>query len=191
MLVWQDMPNGAIPDPGYWQTMSYSDGQALRDGTRVSEQWKTYFKDEWKEIITSLYSYPSIVSWVPFNEAWWQFDTRQITDYTRDLDKQGYVDNTGRFQHVSGGRLINSWSGGNFFSGIGDFLDVHNYNWPGGAWTSGYVFSRSSALHREGLEYTPETMKNDFDHSFLDENSPMISTHEVLSAIETIFLKFA
>jgi hypothetical protein len=57
--------------------------------------------------------------WVPFNEAWGQFKTKEITDLTRSLDPS---------------RLINSASGGNFeMEGstiVGDILDLHNYPDP-------------------------------------------------------------
>ena len=58
--------------------------------------------------------------WVPFNEAWGQFDTPAAVRLTRKLDPT---------------RLINCASGGNFdFSegeeGFGDILDVHHYPCP-------------------------------------------------------------
>ena len=69
---------------------------------------------EWKEIIDLLYSYPSIVMWVPFNEAWGQFKTEDITKWTKEYDPS---------------RLVNPASGGNFYP-VGDVLDLHNYPAP-------------------------------------------------------------
>lgn len=108
MLVWQDMPNGdKQPD---WQMHNYFDGNELKR-THESEQ---IYRKEWKEIMDYLYSYPSIVVWVPFNEAWGQFKTEEITEWTKNYDPS---------------RLVNSASGGNHFQ-TGDILDLHNYPDP-------------------------------------------------------------
>ena len=61
-----------------------------------------------------LYSYPSIVVWVPFNEAWGQFKTVEITEWTKAYDPS---------------RLVNSASGGNHLD-TGDILDLHSYPDP-------------------------------------------------------------
>jgi hypothetical protein len=61
-----------------------------------------------------LISHPSIVSWVPFNESWGQFKTKEIAEWTKEYDPS---------------RLVNSASGGNHFP-AGDILDVHNYPDP-------------------------------------------------------------
>lgn len=108
ILVWQDMPNGdSQPD---WQMRSYFEGNELK---RSAESEEIYRK-EWKGIMEYLYSYPSIVVWVPFNEAWGQFKTEEITEWTQNYDPS---------------RLINSASGGNHFQ-TGDILDLHNYPDP-------------------------------------------------------------
>ena len=57
---------------------------------------------------------PCIVVWVPFNEAWGQFKTEEITKWTMDYDPS---------------RLVNSASGGNFHY-VGDIMDLHNYPMP-------------------------------------------------------------
>ncbi len=61
-----------------------------------------------------LYSYPSIAVWVPFNEAWGQFKTEEIVEWTKAYDP---------------GRLVNAASGGNHYR-TGDILDLHNYPGP-------------------------------------------------------------
>ncbi|ALM50091.1 beta-galactosidase [Flavobacterium psychrophilum] len=107
-LVWQDMPSG---DAGpIWQMHQYFDGTELK---RTAQSEATY-KKEWKEIMDQLYSYPSIVVWVPFNEAWGQFKTVEITEWTKQHDPS---------------RLVNSSSGGNHFQ-TGDILDIHHYPGP-------------------------------------------------------------
>ena len=108
ILVWQDMPSG--DEQPLWQNKKYFEETELQR-TAKSEG---IYKKEWKEIIDHLYSYPSIVVWVPFNEAWGQFKTVEITEWTKNHDPS---------------RLVNSSSGGNHFQ-TGDILDLHNYPGP-------------------------------------------------------------
>ena len=93
-----------------WQNKKYFEGNELQRTPKSEE----IYKKEWKEIMDHLYSYPSIVVWVPFNEAWGQFKTVEITDWTKNHDPS---------------RLVNSSSGGNHFQ-TGDILDLHNYPGP-------------------------------------------------------------
>ena len=108
MIVWQDMPNGdRSPE---WQMHTYFNGvERLR-----SPESEANFRKEWKEIMDYLYSYPSIGVWVPFNEAWGQFKTQEITEWTKQYDPS---------------RLVNPASGGNHYA-TGDMLDLHNYPNP-------------------------------------------------------------
>lgn len=108
IIVWQDMPNG---DRGQdWQMRQYFDGvERLR-----SAESEANFRKEWKEIMDYLYSYPSIGVWVPFNEAWGQFKTVEIAEWTKEYDPT---------------RLVNPASGGNHFP-VGDMLDLHQYPAP-------------------------------------------------------------
>ena len=108
VIVWQDMPNG--DKTLEWQRKKYFDGTEL---TRSPESEATYRK-EWKEIIDYLYSYPCIGTWVPFNEAWGQFKTSEIAEWTKQYDST---------------RLVNPASGGNHYT-CGDMLDLHNYPGP-------------------------------------------------------------
>lgn len=108
VLVWQDMPNG--DEQKDWQMRKYFEGAELVR-TKESEQ---IFRQEWKEIMNFLMPYPSIVVWVPFNEAWGQFKTKEITEWTANFDPD---------------RLVNSASGGNHFQ-TGDILDLHQYPDP-------------------------------------------------------------
>jgi len=108
MLVWQDMPNGG-KSPN-WQNKEYFSGTEL---IRSNES-ETNYRKEWKEIIDFLDSYPSIVVWVPFNEAWGQFKTKEIAEWTKNYDPS---------------RLVNPASGGNHYQ-TGDILDLHNYPGP-------------------------------------------------------------
>ncbi len=108
IIVWQDMPSGDTNPE--WQRHRYFDGIEKQ---RSSESEATYRK-EWQEIIDCLYNYPCIGMWIPFNEAWGQFKTPEITAWTKQYDPS---------------RLVNPASGGNFYT-CGDVLDLHNYPGP-------------------------------------------------------------
>jgi len=102
ILVWQDMPSGdayikrADPD--------------LERSLPSEEQ----FLYEMERMIETLYSHPSIVMWVPFNEGWGQFKTLEIVRRIRELDPTRLVDNA------------SGWSD----RGVGDVHDVHAYPGP-------------------------------------------------------------
>jgi hypothetical protein len=108
ILVWQDMPNGG--EGPQWQGKKYFEGSEFKRSPSSEKIYRT----EWKDIIDYLYSHPSIVSWVPFNEAWGQFKTEEISEWTKTYDPS---------------RLVNAASGGNFYR-TGDIVDLHNYPEP-------------------------------------------------------------
>jgi len=110
MLVWQDMPNGEKYGIPKWQTNKFFDGEEFMP----SIESETNFKNEWMEIMDFLYSNPSIVCWVPFNESWGQFKTEEISEWTKSFDSS---------------RLVNAASGGNYYK-VGDITDIHNYPEP-------------------------------------------------------------
>lgn len=108
IIVWQDMPNG--DKSPQWQARQYFNGT---ENKRSAESEACYRK-EWKEIMDYLYSYPCIGVWVPFNEAWGQFKTEEIIEWTKQYDPS---------------RLVNPASGGNHYT-CGDILDLHHYPAP-------------------------------------------------------------
>lgn len=108
ILVWQDMPNG--DHSPQWQNRQYFNGAEL---VRSAESEANY-RTEWKEIMDEHMSNPSIVCWVPFNEAWGQFKTEEIVEWTKAYDPS---------------RIVNPASGGNHYQ-VGDMLDLHNYPGP-------------------------------------------------------------
>lgn len=108
IIVWQDMPSGdRNPE---WQMWDYFDGTEMKRSTES----EACYRKEWKEIMDCLYSYPCIGVWVPFNEAWGQFKTPEIAEWTRQYDPT---------------RLVDPASGGNHYS-CGDILDLHHYPDP-------------------------------------------------------------
>lgn len=112
ILVWQDMPSGDMGGNKWDMRAGQITGLKLdKDRTPESE---AIYRKEWKAIMDACYNYPSVVSWVPFNEAWGQFKTKEIVEWTMQMDPS---------------RLVNQSSGGNFFA-TGHILDIHHYPDP-------------------------------------------------------------
>lgn len=127
MLVWQDMPSGDLGG-NTWMTRPATVTAQPLDKKRSDESVAIY-KKEWENIIRSLKNFPCIVVWVPFNEAWGQFDTKAIADWTHQLDPS---------------RLVNAASGGNYINEAGHILDLHNY--PDPVMPDPVVFGSNQAL---------------------------------------------
>lgn len=109
ILVWQDMPSGDKNTK--WENHNY-----YRSPEFVrSDESAAQYREEWNEIMDNLHNHPSIVMWVPFNEGWGQFDTKNVAEWTKKKDPS---------------RIVNAASGGNFFYDAGEVLDVHNYPAP-------------------------------------------------------------
>lgn len=111
MLVWQDMPSGDMN----FSTDKWITNPSLEpiDKTRTPAS-EAIYRTELKAMIDAFRPFPSIVVWVPFNEAWGQFKTVEITKWTKAYDPY---------------RLVNASSGGNFHA-AGDMHDLHNYPDP-------------------------------------------------------------
>ena len=109
MLIWQDMPSG---DQGKNIRLKYN----YNEGTDVRRSDKSIksFYQEWGEIIDNLKFFQCIIIWVPFNEAWGQFDTEKVVNFTIKKDST---------------RLVNPASGGNVRN-CGNIFDVHHYPDP-------------------------------------------------------------
>ncbi|MCY4778277.1 beta-galactosidase [Sphingobacterium sp. UT-1RO-CII-1] len=126
VLVWQDMPSGDLGG-NVWDMMPGKISGGKHDKDR-SEESERIFRQEWNTIMEQLHNFPSIVVWVPFNEAWGQFKTKEITEWTIAKDPS---------------RLVNSASGGNF-AYVGDILDIHNY--PDAAMPDPDIFGKDYVL---------------------------------------------
>jgi len=120
MIVWQDMVNGGtvynMPWVCYMPTALPFLGRKVKDNlyhmfSRKSEEGRKAWEEECKGTIEHLYNVPSISTWVPFNEAWGQFDAERIANDVKMQDPTRTVD------HASG------W----FDQKAGDFNSVHNY----------------------------------------------------------------
>lgn len=109
MLVWQDMPSGDLGNQ--WEPNLGVMGGTDQNRTPESE---AIYRKEWNKIMDDLHNFPSIVVWTPFNEAWGQFKTKEIAEWTKKRDPS---------------RLVNSASGGNHVI-TGDIVDLHHYPEP-------------------------------------------------------------
>jgi beta-galactosidase/beta-glucuronidase len=120
MLVWQDAVNGGTTYRPLVITLPVLGTPQLDDRRRhgrfgrASARGRDRFEAELREMVEHLYSVPSISLWVPFNEAWGQFDAARVADAVRRLDPTRPVD------HASG------WHD----QGAGDVRSLHVYFRP-------------------------------------------------------------
>lgn len=116
MLVMQDMVNGGgkyrfgTVTLNAFLSISRPDSDYARFA-RQAEEGRRDYERELEETIQCLYNHPCIVSWVPFNEGWGQFDALKACTTARALDPTRLID------HASG------WHD----QGGGDFKSVHIY----------------------------------------------------------------
>ena len=107
MLVWQDMPNGSVP--AEWSP----NGEKDYSENPLDPLFAKIFEDELISCVDALYNHPCIAVWVPFNEAWGQYNSVEVVNWLEHYDKS---------------RLV--WlSGGNDF-GVGAAIDRHVYSEP-------------------------------------------------------------
>jgi beta-galactosidase/beta-glucuronidase len=107
ILVWQDFPNGGIRSKRNMQRKIFGGG-------RDDENNRKEFYEELREMVKFLYNSPSVITWVPFNESWGQFETPRVVEFIKSLDKT---------------RLIDPASGW-WDEKIGDIFSIHDYPGP-------------------------------------------------------------
>lgn len=118
ILIWQDMISGYNNAESATQYIKIND---KNDWNRPKES-ADQFEKEWKSIIDHLRFFPSIVTWVPFNEGWGQYDTKRIVEWTKEYDPT---------------RVVNGVSGWTD-RGVGEMIDTHQYPGPGMALAEQY-----------------------------------------------------
>ncbi len=107
MMVWQDhVSAGHNPK---WTRLQPNPADA-----EWPDEHHQQFMTELARMIDALESHPSIVVWVPFNEAWGQHRTVKVGQWMTNRDPT---------------RLVNVASGGNFWPS-GDIVDAHSYPHP-------------------------------------------------------------
>ena len=139
------------------------------------------FEAEWERIIDQLYNYPSIIQWTVFNEAWVQYDTERLTEWTKRKDPSRIVSNA------------SGWTDRN----VGDIRDYHDYTmYP----SVGYVpdlYPRAQVIGEGGgfdlplkghLWYPDQTMPEKINRAG-DVNRETVLTPEVLDERYSVWVE--
>lgn len=111
LLLWQDVVSGFETADRSVQHVSWD---APSDWARPKESAEQ-FEFEMKQEIDQLRFFPSIVTWVIFNEGWGQYETKRVVEWSMNYDKT---------------RLINGVSGWTDRA-VGHMNDAHQYPGPG------------------------------------------------------------
>jgi beta-galactosidase/beta-glucuronidase len=118
MIVWQDMPNGGKPIGDIlsfpaiiFGRLSRRDDRWYWRAGRGEQESRDKYWQELRAMVDHLHNFACIGMWVPFNEAWGQFDANVVADWLQSYDPTRPVD------HASG------W----FDQGGGNFRSIHTY----------------------------------------------------------------
>ncbi|MFV0266839.1 MAG: glycoside hydrolase family 2 protein, partial [Draconibacterium sp.] len=111
LLLWQDMVSGFKTADRNVQHVKWD---AESDWSRPKESADQVLY-EMKEEIDQLRFFPSIVTWVIFNEGWGQFDTKRVVDWSMEYDPTRIIDG------------VSGW----IDRKCGHMYDVHQYPGPG------------------------------------------------------------
>ena len=118
LLVWQDFVNGCTKYDFWLNQVPLFVRYKINDHRykkffRENEEGRKEAYQEFLDTIDLLYNSPCIVLWTIFNEAWGQFDAREI------YEKLKLVDSTRLYDHASG------WHD----QGSSDVKSMHIYKW--------------------------------------------------------------
>lgn len=120
MIVWQDMVCGARKIDMFVVGVlpnifirSIKDDKYKWFGVE-NEECRIEHEKNIYETIDNLYNFPSIACWVPFNEAWGQFDAKRIAENVKEYDPTRFVDHASGWHDQKGP----------------DFKSVHQYILP-------------------------------------------------------------
>ena len=106
MIVWQDMVNP---------------NQGLPEGAKQESEGES------KEILTQLHNYPSITTWVLFNEKWGQYDQARLSTWIKQTDPSRILNgHSGELLYVN--EQLRSPSPDAYINA--DMTDVHAYPDP-------------------------------------------------------------
>ena len=118
LLVWQDFVNGCTKYNFWLNQVPLFVRYKISDKRhkaffRENEEGRKEAYQEFLDTIDLLYNSPCIVLWTIFNEAWGQFDAKEI------YEKLKVIDPTRLYDHASGWHDQES----------GDFKSMHIYKW--------------------------------------------------------------
>ncbi len=107
LMLWQDMVSGFSTERKETEHVKAFAPEDWNASEEHSAQWQ----GEMFEMIDRLRFYPSITTWVVFNEGWGQHNTVEIVKKVMDYDKSRIIDG------------VTGWTDRK----VGDLYDVHNY----------------------------------------------------------------
>ena len=107
LMLWQDMPSGFATARAKEEHVGAFAEKDWNAPENVAKQWRT----EYAQMIENLRFFPSITTWVVFNEGWGQHNTVENVKWAQSLDKT----------RITNG--VTGWTDRK----IGDMYDVHNY----------------------------------------------------------------
>ena len=172
LLVWQDFVNGCTKYDFWLNQVPLFVRYKISDHRykkffRENEEGRREALNEFKEAIDLLYNCPCIVYWTIFNEAWGQFDAKEI------YEKLKIVDPTRIYDHASG------WHD----QGSSDVKSMHIYKWKvkvpakyklkGRAYVcsecGAYILDKrlKEAKKKEGFIYLLFNNKEDFQKEYI------------------------
>ena len=160
------MPSGNVDGSGSWDSSTMNGGT---DTVRTQESKDNYYR-EWGEIIDNLKFFQCIITWTPFNEAWGQFDTEAVVNFTLSKDNL---------------RLINAASGGNHRP-VGNFLDLHSYPGPNHFLKYDDLINVIGEYGGLGLEIKNHTWKDD-NWGYQVLNDKIELTNRYIEFIENLY----
>ncbi len=117
MMVWQDQVSSGTGKKREGESSSPKWTRIQPDPTEATwpEEAHAQYLNELQKMVDLLGFHPSIVQWVPFNEAWGQHRTVEVGKFLVEKDPT---------------RQVNVASGGNWFAS-GHIVDEHRYPHPG------------------------------------------------------------
>ncbi|MBK0383609.1 beta-galactosidase [Pedobacter sp. SD-b] len=107
MMVWQDMPSGMSRPKQDTEMVKFGQKNDWDADSAYHKQWK----NEFDAMVNNLRFFPSITTWVIFNEGWGQFDTENLVKRAAEMDKTRIIDG------------VSGWEDRK----VGDMIDIHNY----------------------------------------------------------------
>ncbi len=107
LMIWQDMVSGFATSRNAREHVKADWKEDWDAPQEHSRQWQ----GELFEMIDCLRFYPSVTTWVVFNEGWGQHNTVEIVNRVKAYDTSRIIDG------------VTGWTD----RGVGDMYDVHNY----------------------------------------------------------------
>ncbi len=106
VLVWQDMPSIAFELKRFVEQLQQGrQPEEMEFSLQVTPESEAIYRHELDAMLDALAPFPSIVAWVPFNEAWGQFDTDAILSHVAARDPERLVDGPSGWKDTGTGAI--------------------------------------------------------------------------------------